>query len=278
MSSAKQPDIHQTNLLIKSAMNTQNYTANPKVSIVTTVLNAVDTIEQTILSVLNQTYKNIEYIVMDGGSTDGTLDIIEKYRDRIAVIVSEPDKGIADGFNKGIARATGQWIGMINADDWYMQDAVELVMINTYANDDVCCANLLLIGDNGFKRIKKSKIGWLNYGMYIMHPTCFVRNGVYKAVGGYDPAYKIAMDYDMFLRIKHAGYKIKHIDEHIACMRTFGVSNDVKKMHAEELAVMKQNLSWSSFLLAGLFNKLNRLRWRLWYKDPFRSVNKFAAL
>ena len=82
----------------------------------------------------------------------------------------------------------------------------------------------------------------------------------------------------MFLRIKHAGYKIKHIDEHIACMRTLGVSNDVKKMHTEELAVMKRNLSWSSFLIAGLFNKLNRLRWRLWYKDPFRSVNKFATL
>jgi glycosyltransferase involved in cell wall biosynthesis len=258
-------------------MNTQNYTANPKVSIVTTVRNAVNTIEQTILSVLNQTYKNIEYIIIDGGSTDGTLDIIEKYRDSVSVFISEPDKGIADGFNKGIARASGQWIGMINADDWYTQDAVELMMINTYANDDVCCANLLLIGENGFKKIKKSKIGWLNYGMYIMHPTCFVKSTVYKAVGRYDTTYKIAMDFDMFLRIKHAGYRIKHIDEHIACMRTFGVSNDVKKMHAEELAVMKHNLHWSSFFFASLFNQLNRLRWRLWYKDPFRIAKTPAA-
>ncbi|WP_162276927.1 glycosyltransferase family 2 protein [Mucilaginibacter pedocola] len=246
-------------------------------TIVTTVLNAVSTIEQTIVSVINQTYKNIEYIVIDGGSTDGTLQVIEKYRDNISVIVSEPDKGIADGFNKGIALATGDWIGLVNADDWYTPNAVELMMANTNAGDNVCCGNLLLIGQNGFQRIKKSKVSWLNYGMYIMHPTCFVRNSVYKRVGGYDTTLKIAMDFDLFLRIKRAGYSIKYVDEHITCMRTFGVSNDVQKMHREELAVMKRNLNGFNFVLSGMFNYLNKLRWRLWYNDPFREVKITAA-
>ena len=258
-------------------MNSNIATQDPKVTIITTVLNAVNTIEQTICSVIGQSYSNIEYLIMDGGSTDGTLEVIRRYHDKIDLVISEPDKGIADGFNKGIARATGEWIGLINADDWYAEDAVKVMMSHIDNNDKVCCGNLLLIGNNGFRRIKKSKTGWLNYGMYIMHPTCFVNSSVYRSVGGYDPAFKIAMDFDMFLRIKRKGYTIKYIDEHIACMRTFGVSNDVKKMHTEELAVMKRNLSAWNFLLSGLFNYLNRLRWRLWYHDPFRTAKAPSA-
>lgn len=259
-------------------MSGKLYKSDLKVTIITTVRNAVHTIEQTILSVINQTYKNIEYIIIDGGSTDGTLNIIEKYRHQIQLVISEPDKGIADGFNKGIAAATGEWIGLINADDWYTLDAVALMMLNTGSEDNVCCANLQLIGANGYRRFKKSKVGWLKYGMYIMHPTCFVKKLVYEKVGGYDTNFKIAMDFDMFLRIKRAGFAIRYVDEHIASMRTFGVSNDVRKMHAEELAVMKRNLSGFSLLLSGLFNHLNKLRWRLWYKDPFRTKKLPAIL
>ncbi|WP_454803212.1 glycosyltransferase family 2 protein [Mucilaginibacter phyllosphaerae] len=246
-------------------------TKNPKVTIITTVLNAVSTIEQTICSVIDQSYNNIEYLIMDGGSTDGTLEVIRRYQDKIDLVISEPDKGIADGFNKGIAKATGEWIGLINADDWYTPDAVKVMMSNIDRNDDVCCGNLLLIGDNGYSRIKKSKIGWLNYGMYVMHPTCFVKKNVYQSVGGYDPAFSIAMDFDMFLRIKRHRFTTKYVNEHIACMRTLGVSNDVKKMHTEELTVMKKNLNTWNFLFSAFFNYLNRLRWHLWYQDPFRT-------
>jgi glycosyltransferase involved in cell wall biosynthesis len=254
-------------------MNTRFPKYNPKVTIITTVFNAVRTIEQAILSVANQTYKNIEYIVVDGGSTDGTLQILYKYRDKISRIISERDNGIADGFNKGIAIATGEWVGMINADDWYALDAVEMMMANVADSDNVCCGNLMLIGNNGYTRSRKSKVGWLSFGMYIMHPTCFVKRAVYERVGGYDTAFKIAMDFDMLLRIKKAGYRIKYVDENIAYMRTDGVSNNVEKMHAEELAVMKRNLRGFNFLLSFLFNYLNKLRWRLWYKDPFRTIN-----
>ena len=92
----------------------------PKISVVTVSYNAVTTIEETILSVVNQTYKNIEYIIIDGGSTDGTVDIIKKYADRIDYWVSEPDKGIYDAMNKGIVKSTGEWIHFLNAGDVYL--------------------------------------------------------------------------------------------------------------------------------------------------------------
>lgn len=249
----------------------ENFAYTPKVTIITVVYNAQATIEDTIISVINQTYANLEYIIVDGGSTDGTIKIIEKYREKITHFISEPDKGIADGFNKGIAMATGDWIGMINADDWYALNAVELIMNNGKANDNVRCGNIMLIGNNGFARIKKSKVSWLNFGMYIMHPTCFIKNEVYQQVGKYDIHLKIAMDFDMFLRIKSKGFKIRHIDELIAYMRTAGVSSDVVKMHKEELAVMHRNLAGLNYLASWAFNYMNRLRWRFFYKDPFRT-------
>src|SRR6187402_2271204 len=99
----------------------------PLISIVTVVYNAKETIERTIKSVISQSYKNIEYIVIDGGSTDGTLDIINKYKSDISKLVSEKDKGIADAMNKGIGYAKGELIGLINADDWYEEGALEKV-------------------------------------------------------------------------------------------------------------------------------------------------------
>ncbi|WP_184547386.1 glycosyltransferase family 2 protein [Mucilaginibacter sp. FT3.2] len=245
---------------------------SPKVTIVTIAYNAVATIEVTILSVLRQTYNNLEYIVIDGGSTDGTQKIIEKYRGKLAQYISEPDNGIADGFNKGIAMATGSWIGMINADDWYTPNAVEIMMRAVTGYDDVCCGNIMLVGANGVERAKKSKVSWLNFGMYIMHPTCFIKTEVYRQLGGYDTGLKIAMDFDMFLRIKRNGFKIKHVDEVIAYMRLDGISNDTVKMHNEELSVMRRHLNGLSYLSSYLFNYLNRLRWRFFYKDPLRTM------
>ena len=246
-------------------------TYSPKVSIITVVYNAIDTIEQTIKSVIGQGYPNLEYIIIDGGSTDGTLDVIQKYRGHISQFVSEPDKGIGDGFNKGISMAQGDWIGMINADDWYAPNAIALMMANVSIDDYVCCGNIRLIGKNGFEREKRSKVGWLNFGMYIMHPTCFVRKWVYRATGKYDTSLKIAMDFDMFLRIKSKGFPIKYIDQTVAYMRADGVSSDTLKMHKEEIAVMRRHLAGLNYLSSWLFNYANRLRWRFFYKDKLRT-------
>jgi glycosyltransferase involved in cell wall biosynthesis len=249
----------------------EKFVNTPKVTIITVVYNARTTIEDTIISVINQTYTNLEYIIIDGGSTDGTVKIINQYLERITHFISEPDKGIADGFNKGIAMATGDWIGMINADDWYALNAVELVMNNKSPKGDVCCGNIMLIGKNGIERSKKSKISWLNFGMYIMHPTCFIKKEVYQKVGKYDTTLKIAMDFDMFLRIKYNGFKITHTDEIVAYMRVDGVSSDTEKMHREELAVMRRHLKGMSYFNSLMFNYLNRLRWRYFYKDTLRT-------
>ena len=95
---------------------------NPKISVITVCFNAVETIEETILSVINQTYSNIEYIIIDGASTDGTVDIVNKYRDKIACFVSEPDKGIYDAMNKAVKVAKGDWLFFINSDDVFINN------------------------------------------------------------------------------------------------------------------------------------------------------------
>ena len=100
---------------------------NSLISVITVSYNAVSTIEQTILSVINQTYSNIEYIIIDGGSTDGTIDIIRRYEDKIAYWVSEPDRGIYDAMNKGASKANGEYIAFLNSDDWYELDAVSII-------------------------------------------------------------------------------------------------------------------------------------------------------
>src|SRR5688572_27072372 len=109
---------------------------SPLVSIVTIVYNGAQHLEQTILSVLEQNYSNIEYFIVDGGSTDGSVDIIRKYESSLAGWISEPDKGIGDAFNKGIDRTSGSIIGLINADDWYEKDCVSKVVAEM-SNHDV---------------------------------------------------------------------------------------------------------------------------------------------
>ena len=121
-----------------------------KVSIITVVFNGIRTIEQTIKSVLNQSYKNIEYIIIDGGSTDGTLDIIRKYENYLSYIISEPDHGIYDAMNKGIQKSTGDIVGIINSDDWYEVNTVSQVVerFESFAVDLVY-GDINFIGKNG---------------------------------------------------------------------------------------------------------------------------------
>tara|TARA_B110000902_G_C14293413_1_gene582107 strand:- start:6478 stop:7263 length:786 start_codon:yes stop_codon:yes gene_type:complete len=161
--------------------------STPLVSIVTVVFNGEKYLEQTIQSVLNQTYRNVEYIIIDGGSTDGTLDIIKKYQNDIALWISEPDKGVYDGMNKGIKLAKGELIGMINSDDWYELNTVELI-VEKYRNEEnnsfkIFHGDLLIheiTGDTVLKKFNPSLFKMLNYGVTYNHPTFFVTPDVYK--------------------------------------------------------------------------------------------------
>ena len=157
----------------------------PLVSIVTVVYNGEAFLERTIKSVLAQNWPNIEYVIVDGGSTDGTLKIIKKYEDRIAYWNSAKDKGIYDAMNKGISLCTGEWVGLINADDWYEEDTVARVMREALAHPEVNIVHgdIWLHYPNGERGLKKAKVnGFLlkYWEMVLNHPSFFVRRSYYN--------------------------------------------------------------------------------------------------
>ena len=188
----------------------------PLISIITVVYNGAKTLEQTILSVVNQTYPNIEYIIIDGCSTDGTLDIIKKYENKISQWISEPDKGLYDAMNKGIKKANGELIGMINSDDWYEHNAVELV-VNAYNENRekrIFHGDRFDVISDGNKKIRKfnpSRLKFLYYGMTYNHPSMFVHNDVYKKTL-YNASLRALSDYEFvllnYLENKNAFYYI----------------------------------------------------------------------
>lgn len=210
-----------------------------KVSIVTISYNSAATIERTIKSVLSQKYDNIEYIIIDGGSTDLTVSIIQKYSSQIAYFVSEKDEGISDAFNKGLRMAGGELITFLNADDWYPDDSsVSTVAENYVDQNTVLCGSINLISpDNLTLKRLDSKPEKLNQGMYIAHPTCFIPATIIRQVGEFDPERKIAMDFDYLSRCKKEGCSFRVIPQVITNMQAGGASFDAKSAAAEELAV-----------------------------------------
>ena len=157
----------------------------PLVSIVTVVYNGAATLERTIQSVLGQSYPNIEYIVVDGGSTDGTLDLLRRYEDRLDQWVSEKDKGIYDAMNKGVALCTGEWVALINADDWYEPDTVARVVAVAHGRHDINIVHgdIWIHYPNGHRKQKRAKLnGFLlkYWEMVLNHPSFFVRRSYYQ--------------------------------------------------------------------------------------------------
>ena len=201
---------------------------DPKVSIITVVYNGVTHLEQTINSVINQTYNNIEYIIIDGGSTDGTVELIKKYDKHIDYWVSEKDSGIYDAMNKGIAEATGEIVGLINADDWYETDAVAQV-IETFVNSnaDVVHGSMNIVKENGNSFMKKAELdlSHLKKGMLLNHPTTFIKRGVYESYGSFNTQYKIAADWELVLRLWLEGLSFIAIESALANFRMGGVSS-----------------------------------------------------
>ena len=201
--------------------------ANPTVSIITVCLNSERTIRQTIESVLGQTYDNIEYIIVDGGSTDHTLSIINDYKDCIDIIISEKDNGIYDAFNKGIRHSSGEIIGIINSDDWYASNAVELsVKALVDSGCELCCANAIIVEGDIKTRIFKSNINVEQWcGAKIRHPSVFALKDLYKTIGLFDSSYKLAADYKWLLEVFLNHRSVTYIDKETVFFRRGGVSN-----------------------------------------------------
>ena len=196
----------------------------PLISIITIVFNGEKYIEDTILSILNQSYRNIEYIIIDGGSIDGTLDIIKKYQDKITYWKSEPDKGIYDAFNKGIKIAKGNLIGIINAGDWLENDAI-VKIADCYSVSTVIYGDVRFWNQEKAGRKTDSNHSRLREAMTVAHPTVFVPKTIYEKYGLFDQQYKIAGDYDLVLRLFVNKISFHKINEVLVNMRKGGVSD-----------------------------------------------------
>lgn len=251
---------------------------NVKMSIITVVYNGVDTLEETILSVVKQNYKNIEYIIIDGESTDGTLEIIKKYQNSIAYWISEPDKGIYDAMNKGINIAKGEWIYFLGSDDWlYNKNVIGSVVeeIKSLPSMDIFCGKVMLfdpqldlvkvfgnvLSDDGIKE-----------GAMAPHQGMFVKSDLIKE-RLFDNKYKVAGDFDFFISQSLIGKKFHFSNKIIAYYSILGISSyddkrireyrEILSKHAGQTYLDKYNRKIRiERIKAMVRNKLVNLRWK----------------
>lgn len=225
-----------------------------KISIITTTYNSASTIKNTLESVNSQTYANIEHIIVDGLSTDNTLDVIKKYGKRVSKVISEKDDGIYDAMNKGIKAATGDVIGILNSDDFYMSDdAIKLIVSEfTEKGVDAVYTNLFIVDAEKTDKIIREckyesyKKGFFKRGWHPPHPTLFVRKNVYDAFGLFDTTFKIAADYDFMLRVFEKGnIKSSYLPVYTLKMRNGGAStnsiSNIKLSQKECLQSLEKN-------------------------------------
>jgi glycosyltransferase len=207
-----------------------------KISIITVVYNNVGTIEHAINSVLNQTYfPNVEYIIIDGGSTDGTIELIDKYQNYIDIIISENDNGIYDAMNKGISLATGNIVGILNSDDLYIDNTILEIVCNEFQNDTnlkILYGDLVYVDKNDTNKIIRKWIScdydnnFFERGNVPPHPSLFLMREVYNTVGMFNLKYKLASDYEFMLRVfKKFTFKTKYLNQVFVKMRLGGATN-----------------------------------------------------
>ncbi len=224
-----------------------------KISIITAVFNNRDTVAQALDSVLSQSHLDSELVVIDGGSTDGTLNILSGYIDRMAVFVSEPDRGIYDALNKGIAKATGDVIGFLHSDDLMADESVLKRVADAFADPavDAVYGDLVYVSRNDPSRVvRRWKAGSFNvnqfrWGWMPPHPTFYVRREIYERLGSFDTTFRIAADYDCMLRFLKAGIRVTYIPHLQVRMRVGGVSN--RSLHSmvaksvEDIRALRKN-------------------------------------
>ncbi len=245
--------------------------SRPFFTIITIVYNNEDFIEDCIKSVLSQTYNDYEYIIIDGGSTDNTLPIINKYKKNISRIISEKDSGIYEAFNKGLNYANGKYIGFLNSDDFYKDKSVlesiskEIISKKT----DIIFSNIKIIDRNSNRtlRVQNSKNFrpfLLRFGIAPPHPTFYCSQKVYKEVGKYSTRYKVSADFEMMVRILYKNrYSFCHLNRIIVIMRSGGISNNsfIGKINQniEIVRAAKENSLYTNVIL-------------ILFKIPFKIV------
>lgn len=247
---------------------------NPKISIITVAFNSVKTIQDTIESILLQDYKNIEYIIIDAGSSDGTVEIIKSFGDKITYFISESDHGIYDGMNKGIKAASGDLIGILNSDDFYPNNFILSNVAKTFVNNqcDAVYGDLVYVRHYNKNKIVrywqagdysalKIKNGWM-----LPHPTFFVKKSIYDRFGLYNTELKSAADYEMILKLLYKqNISVKYIPMILVNMRMGGASN-ASLMHRIK-ANKEDGLAWTK-------NQLNKPMF-IRIKKPLQKVRQF---
>lgn len=240
-----------------------------KVSIITSCYNREATIAQAIESVLAQDYPDIEYIVVDGASSDGTLQVINRYKKHIARIISEPDHGMYEAINKGIKAATGDVVGLLHSDDFLLTPHIisDIVEMFRRKNADLVYGNGLYVDAtrtdkvirnwiSGSYRHWKVRLGWLP-----LHPTVYIRRGAIEQYGLYDETYKIAADSDFLVRyLWEARLRVEYLNKYILKMRMGGLSTDSlrrKQMWKEDVRMYKEHG------FTGVFEKLMKMSWKV---------------
>lgn len=233
-----------------------------KISLITIVYNNRECIKDAIESVDNQTYSNIEHVVIDGGSSDGTQDVIEQYKSNLGYYISEKDSGLYNALNKGIKKCTGDVIGILHSDDLlYNNRTVERIAEQFGTKDiDLLYANGQYVARKDIDivkrvyRAKQFKSRFLYYGWVPLHTTMYVKKEVFKTVGMYDESYAIASDYDFTLKLlKNPKIKKEFLDEWVVKMRLGGKSTTAslqKKKSLEDYQIIKKNNLFGTFTLS----------------------------
>lgn len=218
----------------------------PKISIITIVYNNVRDVEYTLRSVMKQTYPNFEYIVIDGLSTDGTLEVLLKYNEEITTLVSEPDKGIYDAMNKGLALATGEYVLFLNSGDELYEDMTLEKVIGSADNADIYYGETKLINEEreviGDRRHKTpERFDWksFKYGMNICHQAIYIRRSL---TSPYDTQYKLSADIDWIIRAAQQAEKIVNVRQYVAKYLVGGMSQQRHKESLKErYAIFKKH-------------------------------------
>ena len=221
-----------------------------KISIITVCYNSENTIEDTLKSVLSQTYKNYEYLIIDGKSTDNTLSIIDSYKEKFEGkmrVVSEKDKGLFDAMNKGIKLSSGDIIGIINSDDVLAHENVFKSVIDNIDGYDGVYSDLLMLDEYLIKPYRLMKYGEVSryFGWHMPHPTLYLKKEVYKDYGCYDIKYKVSADLDLMYRLINKKLNFKYVEDYYVYMRSGGAStNGIRGYYEnfkESYKVLKNN-------------------------------------
>lgn len=246
----------------------------PKISIITAVFNGEQHISKTIESVLGQTYSNLEYIVIDGGSTDKTAEIIKSYGSKIHCFLSERDQGIYDALNKGIALAKGDIIGLLHADDLFAKNSTLSLIAKQFVETQADGVYSDLIYFKKINEIERQTIRYwksepfsrnlLMQGWMPPHPTLYLKKAVFQNVGSYDLGYPIAADYDFILRLfQSADFKFSYLPEVTVLMQVGGVSNrnlrKILEKSSQDFEILKKHgFPATSTLIKKNFSKLKQ--------------------